>query len=84
MEKTPLEIARQRRREKIDRGEKIERLDPIEKSRRSPNSLRFAINAKCWDCCGGDTGGTVERIRNCPCGQFCPLWNLRPYQTKEK
>lgn len=78
-----LEIARQKRQEKIDAGEKIERTDPIEKSRKNPKSLRLAVNAKCWDCQGGDTAGTRQRIRNCECGVHCGLFAVRPYQGKE-
>lgn len=33
-------------------GEKIVVLDPIEKAKANPTSLRMAINAKCWDCVG--------------------------------
>lgn len=77
-----LETARLRRQEKIAAGEKIERTDPIEKAAKNPKSLRLAINAKCWDCQGGETPGTRQRIRTCECGKHCSLFAVRPYQGK--
>ena len=38
---------------------------------------RQAIKAKCLECCWMDVAG----IRECT-GTACPLWGLRPYQTK--
>jgi len=61
----------------------IERVDPIEKARRSPNSLRAAINGKCWDCMAGGDKSTITRIRECPAGKHCTLYPVRPYQPKE-
>jgi len=86
-EKTPLEIARQRRKEKLERGEKIERLNSYEKWLRSPNekSFRKLVNAKCWDCQDDPlAGSTIKSIRECTVRLICPLWNIRPYQVKEK
>ena len=56
------------------------RRDPVEKARANPNSLRLAINAKCYDCQGCDADPCVEwRIGNCECPE-CPLYPVRPYQ----
>ena len=42
------------------RGEpEPERLDPIERARRNPTSLRLAITAKCWDCSGRRTSAKL-------------------------
>jgi len=63
-------------------GQKVERLDPIEKAKREPGSLRLAVNAKCWDCAGAGADGiefTKETIRECTC-RTCPLHHQRPYQ----
>lgn len=75
----PLQKARAAQQAKREAG-KIEVLDPIEKARRSPGSLRLAINGKCWDCVGGaDDPGPRQRIRDCPCTD-CTLYPVRPFQ----
>lgn len=70
-----LERARQRREEMKAAGVEVERLDPIEKAKRNPQSRRYAINAKCWDC----SCGQRAEIRDCAV-KACPLYNFRPYQ----
>ena len=75
-------ITRAKREQMIRDGIEVERLDPIEKARRNPRSLRFAINAKCWDCVGAGADPNPRlRIRECPCS-CCPLYPVRPYQRK--
>ena len=66
-------------REKLKLGlvEKPNRLDPIEKSRQNPNSLRFAINAKCFDCSGFER----SEVTNCEITD-CFLYRHRPWQNK--
>lgn len=60
-----------------------ERLDPIERAKRNPQSRALAINAKCWDCQGGDADpGIRARIRACPITR-CALHAFRPYQRSE-
>lgn len=73
--KTAIELAHEAMRKRRESGEVIERLDPVEKARLHPKSLRFAINGKCYDCVG-----SRREIRMCPCCS-CPLWNVRPYQN---
>lgn len=61
-------------------GMVTERLDPMERARRNPQSLRMAITAKCWDCQGGDDDPHPRwRIGNCTAPE-CPLYSHRPYQ----
>jgi hypothetical protein len=61
-------------------GIKAERLDPLAKAARNPKSLRLAVNAKCFDCEGGDSDPNVRlRIGTCEI-RTCPLWPVRPYQ----
>jgi len=72
---TGLQKAQRINREKRANGEKVIRLTPLEKAKQNPRSLRLALNAKCFDC----TGGQVTEIRECPV-KDCPLFNLRPYQ----
>jgi len=52
-------------------------LDPIEKSRKNPNSLRFAINARCFDCSGFERSD----VTNCEMTD-CFLYRHRPWQNK--
>ncbi len=53
------------------------RLNPIEKAKQNPRSLRLAINAKCYDCCCEQRA----EVKYCPVGN-CSLHYLRPWQTK--
>jgi hypothetical protein len=81
---SPLELARKKRKEMIEAGEKVERLDPIQKAAQKPGSLRLAVNAKCWDCVGaGADPNPRGLIRDCTCGSSCPLYSVRPYQAKK-
>lgn len=67
-----------------ERGEKPVRLDPLEKARKNPKSLRAAVNAKCWECVGaGWDPGPRRAIRECTITK-CPLWPVRPYQKASK
>jgi len=68
------EVMRQRRED----GIVTVRLDPIQKAKENPKSLRLAINAKCYECCDGSRA----EIRNCS-AHGCPLRNLRPYQSDD-
>lgn len=79
---TALEKAHEARRAAKEAGQPIVRLDPIEKAKRKPTSLRLAISAKCADCVGwhGDPNPR-GRIRDCPSTK-CPLHPVRPYQKK--
>ena len=80
--KTGLEKAQETLKAKRDAGEKVERLNPVEKAKKNPKSLRLAINAKCYDCLGGNSDPNVTgRIGSCTMLD-CPLWNVRPYQRK--
>jgi hypothetical protein len=66
-------------------GGKVERLDPLAKARKQPGSLRLAVNAKCWECCGAGADGqehTKTTIRECAAIR-CPLHLVRPYQPEE-
>lgn len=79
-----LEAAQEARRIRKERGIKVKHRTPIEKAQDNPNSLRFAVNAKCWQCCGEGYDGpkaTVDCIASCSVRE-CSLWNLKPYQDK--
>jgi hypothetical protein len=57
----------------------------VQKAKRNPSSLRLAIIAKCWDCCGAGADGiefTKETIRTCSSAS-CPLHFQRPYQEQK-
>ena len=78
-----LEAARAARAAKIAAGEKLVQLNPMEKARANPTSLRAAINGKCWDCQGGDCDpGIRQRIGACSVTK-CPLHPVRPYQRSD-
>lgn len=55
--------------------EKSERLDPLERARRNPQSKVLAIKAMCWEC----SGAQRDEIKNCQVKK-CPLWVHRPFQ----
>ena len=76
-----LQSARLRLAELKAAGQKVERLDPIEKAKRNPGSLRLAITAMCWHCAGAGGDGhdfTRTTIRECSVTR-CPLHRHRPY-----
>jgi hypothetical protein len=72
-----LQKARAKRAENARLG--IKPLNPIEKAKQSPTSMRFAINAQCFDCMGQESGWRNE-VRNCP-SKNCPLFGFRPYKN---
>lgn len=80
---TALQKAREKRDEMRAAGIEVERLDPIEKAKRNPQSKALAIKAKCWECvgCGIDPNPRAA-IRDCQVIK-CPLHNVRPFQAKD-
>ena len=50
-------------------------LNPTEKASARPKSLRMAINAKCWECCGYSR----NEVKHCGITD-CSLHGLRPWQ----
>ena len=74
-----LEIARKEYLRKIKTGEtkRPKLMDPIEKAKSNPNSLRAAINGKCYDC----SGGTRIDVTNCDMPD-CELFKIRPWQRR--
>ena len=75
-EMSALEKGRKVYLEKIKKGE-IKRLNPMEKAAANPKSMRLAINANCYDCCGRDNW--VKRTRECHIFD-CPFYQLRPHK----
>ena len=80
-----LEKARAAREALIASGQTIERKSPMEKHQSNPSSLRLAVNAKCFDCVGGEHADSGFRrcIRECNVTK-CPLHTVRPYQRAEQ
>lgn len=77
---TPIERAQAKAREMREQGIVPERLNPIERAAKNPNSLRLAITAKCYECLGGADAKSIRReIRECTSPK-CPLYPVRPYQ----
>lgn len=57
-------------------------LNPVEAAKASPGSLKKAIKAMCWVCCGaGADPGVKFHVRDCGLEDKCPLWPHRPWQT---
>jgi hypothetical protein len=75
-----LSAAKSRLLELREAGIAVHVLDPIEKARRNPKSLRLAITAKCWDCVGaGADPRPRANIRDCGV-KACSLYPVRPFQ----
>jgi hypothetical protein len=81
---TPLQRAHAAMAARRAAGEKIVQLTPAEKAAANPTSRSLAINAKCFDCVGGEhaDGGYRRCIRECPSTR-CALYQLRPYQRDD-
>jgi hypothetical protein len=72
--------ARKRKAEIIAINGTIQRLNPLEKAKENPKSLRSAVNAKCFECEGeGVDPGWRGRIKGCIIPD-CPLHPVRPYR----
>ncbi len=60
--------------------------NPIQSYKLKPNSRKLAINAKCFECCGGnnsdDNKGVKAEIKHCSITD-CTLYNFRPYKNKK-
>ena len=56
----------------------IEVKSPAQKAQENPRSLRFAINAKCYDCVCDQKAEVTRCVMT-----DCSLWNLRPWQNAE-
>lgn len=59
-------------------------LNPLAKAKKTPTSLRLAVNAHCYSCMGGDKAdlrtqnSVVSSIRECA-SSICPLLPVRPF-----
>ena len=74
-----LQKARLKRAENARLG--IKPPNPLEKAKQNPNSMRFAINAMCYDCMGREPGWR-NVVRECP-SPDCPIYSLRPCKGGE-
>lgn len=81
---TPLQKAHLALKQKRESGDfAVERLNPVERAKRNPNSLRAAITAHCYQCCGAGADPNVRQtIRDCGILD-CSLHHLRPYQKSK-
>ncbi len=56
-------------------------LNPVEKARANPGSVKMAVKAHCWTCCGaGADPGVKLHVRDCGV-KSCNLWPHRPWQN---
>lgn len=70
-----------------DTPREITRLTHTQHALGNKSSLRKAVNAKCWDCCGGgltfkESKGVRVEIKNCQVTD-CSLFNFRPYKNNK-
>ena len=73
--------AQEKMAEKRAAGWKPMQLNPVEKAKANPGSLKLAIRAHCWTCCGaGADPGTKFHVRDCR-SFSCALWPHRPWQN---
>ncbi len=68
-----------------DTPREITRLTHTQHALGNKSSLRKAVNAKCWDCCGEgltfpESKGVRVEIKNCQITN-CSLYNFRPYKN---
>ena len=67
----------------IEAAKNAERVDPIEKARLHPTSIRKAVTAKCFDCVRAGWDSNPRRlVRECTITD-CPLWPVRPWQRQQ-
>lgn len=61
----------------------VKTINPIQRARLQPNSLRLAINAQCYDCIydKSDVGSWRQQVAACPSAN-CPLYCQRPKPAK--
>lgn len=71
-----LENARAEKQLRRESGEVDKRRNPLEVHLDDPKSMRKAINANCYDCCGQENH--QKRIKYCNIFD-CTFWMLRPY-----
>jgi hypothetical protein len=56
-------------------------LNPVEKAKANPGSVKMAVKAHCWTCCGaGADPGVKLHVRDCSV-KSCNLWPHRPWQN---
>lgn len=75
----PLNNGLKEYREKVKAGKikPTKAKNPMEKWKDNPKSLRLSINAHCYECVSED----IKEVRMCT-AKSCPLYQVRPYQTK--
>lgn len=78
-----LALAREKQRELRESGQlKKPVFNPAARFAEKP-TLRRAVGAKCYECVGSGYDSTWRNdIRHCQIDS-CPLWQYRPYQSKD-
>lgn len=76
-----LAMAHEKMAEKRAAGWKPVVLNPVEKAKANPGSVKMAVKAHCWTCSGaGADPGVKLQVRDCGV-KTCNLWPHRPWQT---
>jgi len=62
----------------------VKTINPIQRAKLNPKSLRLAINAQCFECIydKSDVGTWRQQVEACP-SVNCPLFCLRPKVTSQ-
>ncbi|WP_340676588.1 hypothetical protein [Paraglaciecola sp.] len=62
----------------------VKTINPIQRARLKPSSLRLAINAQCYECIydKSDIGTWRQQVEACP-SVDCPLFCQRPKATSQ-
>jgi hypothetical protein len=68
----------------LNRQIAVKTINPIQRARLKPSSLRLAINAQCYECIydKSDIGTWRQQVEACP-SVDCPLFCQRPKATSQ-
>ena len=81
MQNTALIAAQKKLAEMREQGIDRVVLNPVEKAKANPTSLKYAIRAHCWQCVGADASeGAKQMVRDCSVGDKCALYPHRPWK----
>ena len=78
---TAIIAAQKKLAEMREQGFKPVILNPRDKAKANPTSLKYAIRAHCWECVGADGNENAKLlVKQCGLEDKCSLWPHRPWQ----
>ena len=81
MSNAAINAAQKKLAEMREQGIKQVILNPVDKAKANPTSLKYAIRAHCWQCVGADASeGSKQLVRDCSVGDKCALYPHRPWR----